>query len=135
MPQTTALAEQILALSKLSWIDVSKDTADLSETEFLALDYLTDAGTAHVGQIQQHVGVLPAQMSRMVRRLESAGFVRSAINPQDRRKVDVAITDSGRQVHGKYRRAKLAPVIEALDRLTAAERGQFMALVEKMSGR
>jgi DNA-binding MarR family transcriptional regulator len=135
MPQTGQLAEQILALSKLSWIDVSAETADLAETEFLALDYLTEAHSAHVGEIQKYIGVLPSQMSRMLRRLESAGFTRSAINPEDRRKVDVAITESGRQVHAKYRRAKLAPIVRALERLSQAERAQFMALVQKMSAR
>jgi len=87
MPEIAVLAEQILALSKLSWIDVSRKTADLSETEFLALDRLTDVGTAHVGAIQKHVGALPAQMSRLLRRWVSSGFVTSDINRDDRRRV------------------------------------------------
>ena len=95
-------------------------TTRLAEPEFLALDHLVEAGTATVGQIQRQIGVLPAQMSRHLRRLRSAGFVTCQINRDDRRKVNVAITQSGGAVHAKYRRAKL-------------ERSQFMGLVQKMA--
>ena len=122
MPATTRLAEAIFALSKRSWIETSRQTAEL-----------TEAGTATVGQIQRQIGVLPAQMSRHLRRLRSAGFVTCQINRDDRRKVNVAITQSGGAVHAKYRRAKLAPIIAALERLTEHERSQFMGLVQKMA--
>lgn len=133
MPATTRLAEAIFALSKRSWIETSRQTAELTEPEFLALDHLVEAGTATVGQIQRQIGVLPAQMSRHLRRLRSAGFVTCQINRDDRRKVNVAITQSGGAVHAKYRRAKLAPIIAALERLTEHERSQFMGLVQKMA--
>lgn len=135
MPETANLAEAILALSKKSWIEASRQTAEITESEFLALDYLTGVGTATVGETQQHIKVVPAQMSRMLRRLESAGFSTSDINREDRRKVDITTTESGRAVHAKYRRAKLAPIIAALERLTSDERAAFMQLVNKMSAR
>ena len=132
MPESVQLAEQILAWSKLSWIGVSRQTADLSETEFLSLDHIVESGTANVGQINKHVGVLPAQMSRILRRIEGAGFIHCGINPQDKRKVDVEITAAGRRAHAAYRHAKLAPIAVALERLTPAERTRFMQLVQKM---
>jgi DNA-binding MarR family transcriptional regulator len=135
MPETIRLAEHLLALSKSTWIEGSRDTADLSETEFLALDHLAEAGTTTVGVIQKHTGVLPAQMSRILRRLEDEGFVSTAMNRTDRRKVDVSLTDSGRRRHARYRQAKLAPLLAALERLTPEERSLFMGLVEKMTRR
>jgi DNA-binding MarR family transcriptional regulator len=135
MPETAQLAEAILALSKKSWIQASRGTTEITESEFLALDCLTEVGTATVGETQQHIKVVPAQMSRLLRRLESAKFVTSDINPEDRRRVDITITDSGRAVHARYRKAKLAPIIAALDHLTENERAQFMALVHKMTSR
>ena len=59
----------------------------------------------------------------------------SEINRQDRRRIDVTITHAGRASHARYRDAKLAPILAALERLTQTERSQFMMLVEKMSGR
>ena len=133
MPRTTELAEHIFALSKRSWIAVSKQTAGLSETEFLSLDVLAELGRSNVGQIQKRVGVLPAQMSRLLRRLETAGFIRCQINRQDKRKIDVLITPAGRRAHAAYRQAKLTPIIAALERLTPEERAQFMELIQRMA--
>jgi len=133
MPRTTELAEHIFALSKRSWIAVSKQTAGLSETEFLSLEVLAELGRSYVGQIQKRVGVLPAQMSRLLRRLETAGFIRCQINQQDKRRIDVLITPAGRRAHATYRQAKLTPIITALERLTPEERAQFMELIQRMA--
>jgi len=45
----------------------------------------------------------------------------------------VAITDPGRRAFEKLRDVKLRRTIEALQRLTEEERGQFMALLTKMT--
>lgn len=103
--------------------------AEVTECGVLALDYLAQVGSTTVDEIQEQINVLPAQVARVVRQLQSAGFVSSDINPQDRRGVDVSITDEGRAVHSKCRQAKLAPIIASLEGLGADERSQFMGLV------
>lgn len=133
MPNTFQLAEAILEMSKRTWIETSKQTADLTESEFLVLDYLVDRGTATVGEAGKHVKLLPAQMSRVLRRLETAGMVSCDINADDRRRVDVTTTAQGRRSHADYQNAKRAPIVAALDRLTEKERSQFIALVQKMA--
>lgn len=135
MPRTVELAESIFLISKLSWRDASQKTTQLTESEFLALDYLAGAGTATVGAVKDHIRVLAAQMSRLVRSLEDAGFVTCELNSADRRRVNLTITKTGRKAHEKYREAKLAPIVQALERLTADEREQFMTFVEKMAAR
>ena len=135
MPEIANLAEAILAMSKKSWIEASRETAEITESEFLSLDYLVEVGTATVGETQQQIKVVPAQMSRLLRRLQSSGFVTSDINREDRRRVDITITESGRAIHAKYRKAKLAPIIAALERLSHDERDAFMKIVNKMSAR
>ncbi len=74
-------------------------------------------------------------MSRLRRRLESSGFVTSDINREDRRRVDITMTESGRIVHARYRKAKLGPIVAALKRLSSDKREAFMKLVNKMSAR
>src|SRR5262249_51625995 len=46
-------------------------TGDLKEVEFLTLAILQEHGTMIVGDIQRLLGVLPAQMSRIIRSLEN----------------------------------------------------------------
>ena len=133
MSDITELGEQILAISRQSWADKSARGAKLTETEFIALDYLSHEGTAAVGQIRGHIGVLPAQMSRIMRSLEDAKFVTAGINRQDKRKIDVTITEAGQRACEKFRRAKLGRIIDALEKLTEDERSQFLALLHRMT--
>lgn len=72
-------AEQVLTLAKRAWAGASQHTTDISEPEFLTLDHLADGKTNYVGRVQEQVGVLPAQMTRILGRLESAGLVRCQI--------------------------------------------------------
>lgn len=134
MPHTNELAEAIFAVSKRSWAESSKQTSVVTESEFLALEFLCETGTTSVGEIQHHINVVPAQMSRLLRRLEGEKLVTTAINLEDRRKVDVTISDAGKAVRDEYRDAKMAPIIAALERLAPEERGEFMNLVRKMTG-
>src|ERR1700730_11260891 len=70
---------------------------DLKELEFLTLTILQEQGTMIVGDIQRLLGVLPAQMSRIIRSLENRErpLIACRINPRDKRKIDVCLTASG----------------------------------------
>ena len=46
-------------------------SGDLKEIEFLTLTILSSHGTMIVGDIQRLLGVLPAEMSRIIRSLEA----------------------------------------------------------------
>src|SRR5262249_27489479 len=77
---------------------------DLKEVEFLALSLLQERGTLIVGEIQRQLGVLPAQMSRIIRSLEDRErpFIACRINPRDKRKIDVCLTDAGERALQDY---------------------------------
>ena len=105
--QLQAFADEVFDLSKESWIAQSrgktKKHPDLTETEFLTLDVLARAARSYtVGEIQREIGVLPAQMSRIIRSLEKKGgksLVQCRINPDDKRKIDVDLSPAGREAH------------------------------------
>src|SRR5437870_211463 len=68
-------------------------SGDLKEVEFLTLSILQHHDTLIVGEIQRMLGVLPAQMSRIIRSLEARErpLIACRINPHDKRKIDVAL--------------------------------------------
>ena len=59
-------------------------SGDLKEIEFLTLAILQANGTMIVGDIQRILGVLPAQMSRVIRSLENRDrpLIQCRINPR-----------------------------------------------------
>jgi len=133
------MAEEIFELTKLGWLLRAKrrkrGTLDLTESEFLTLDLLVQNQSLTVSQLRKRIGVLPAQMSRILRSLErrtGKPLIRCTINPQDRRKVNVSITEAGKRAHRAFREARLATTLETLLQLPDPDRREFMRLLEKI---
>jgi DNA-binding MarR family transcriptional regulator len=137
--QLEALGEEIFELTKIvarARAQASnKHVETLTETENLTLDLLSKKAVMTVGEIQKAVGVLPAQMSRIVRSLEDkagSAYIECNINPQDRRMINVSITTAGQKALSGYRKARLAMIMRILSVLDSEEREGFMGMLRKM---
>src|SRR6266436_9780346 len=95
-------------------------TGDLKEVEFLTLAILAQHRTMIVGDIQRLLGVLPAQMSRIIRSLENRDrpLIACRINSRDKRKIDVCLTNSGEKALMDYRDASVSRIVEHLRHLS-----------------
>ena len=133
-----AMAEEIFELYKLVALLRSRESSgaeELSETEYLTLDCLAKSQPLTIGEVQRKIGVVPAQMSRIVRALEEnggRGLLRSQINPKDRRCVDIFLTETGRAAHAKFRAARLGSMHQTLAVLTPDDRESFMRIVSQL---
>jgi DNA-binding MarR family transcriptional regulator len=65
------------------------ERAGLSATEHKAMDILSRAGPLTAGELADHTGLTTGAVTGLIDRLEAAGFVRRARDPDDRRKVIV----------------------------------------------
>lgn len=132
--------EEIFAISKDFWTshptNPIRQEAELSEKEFATLDILTRAdGPLAVGDIQRQIGILPAQMSRVIRLLESKdgqALISCSINQTDKRKIDVELTEAGRKAHHDYHHVRLGGIEKILSGLTAEDRDDLVRLVRKV---
>jgi DNA-binding MarR family transcriptional regulator len=111
-------------------------SGDLKEVEFLTLAILHEHGTMIVGDIQRLLGVLPAQMSRIIRSLENRErpFISCQINPRDKRKVDVCLTSGGEKALLEYESRRTDRLIELLRDLPEEEQVDLNRLVDKLHG-
>ena len=107
---------------------------DLKEVEFLALALLHARGTMIVGQIQRQLGVLPAQMSRIIRSLENRTqpLISCQINSLDKRKIDVCLTDAGTKALLDYQATRFQRLMERLRDLPEEEQDDLVRLIEKL---
>jgi DNA-binding MarR family transcriptional regulator len=135
------LALRVFELTKLTWIgsqqEKFKGGYDLSESEFLALDALETVGTTlSVGELRRFVGVLPAQMSRIIKALEhryDEKLVVCSIHPSDKRKINVAITPKGHRAVHAYRDAKIKASIEAFRSLSDEDLRAMESILAKVA--
>lgn len=129
------MAGEIFELYRLIAMARSRQPAghhDLSETEFLTLDALYKDQPQTIGEVQKRVGVVPAQMSRIVRALEQRQgdpFIVCKINPADRRRIDLTLTNCGKEAYENYRSNRLASMTSILQVLEPDDRLHFMRIL------
>ena len=106
----------------------------LKEMEFLTLAILHENDPMIVGDIQRILGILPAQMSRIIRSLENrtTPLVSCQINTRDKRKVDVHLTDAGAQLLSEYIAPRVRAIGDLLGQLTEEERENLAHLLERL---
>jgi DNA-binding MarR family transcriptional regulator len=107
---------------------------DLKKIEFLTLKILDLHGTMIVGDIQRLLGILPAQMSRVIRSLESRerALVACCINPHDKRKVDVLMTPAGEKTLRAYEDLRIQGISDLLHRLADDDLENIQLLLDKL---
>jgi DNA-binding MarR family transcriptional regulator len=137
--RTDDLARRCLTLFTRLMLELPRgrrrNAGDLKELEFLTLTILRQNSTMIVGDIQRILGVLPAQMSRIIRSLEDRAtpLVACGINPHDKRKVDVQITPAGEQVLADCLAPRVQAVNDLLGRLAEDERDALCHLLERLA--
>ena len=106
----------------------------LKDIEFLTLTILNGHGTMIVGDIQRLLGVLPAQMSRIIRSLEARDrpLIACRINPHDKRKIDVCLTGAGEKALADYREHRVRAIADLLRRLPEEDLGDIHGLLDKL---
>jgi DNA-binding MarR family transcriptional regulator len=105
----------------------------LKEIEFLTLALLRRQASLIVGDIQRALGVLPAQMSRVIRALEGREqpLIVCRINTRDKRKIDVTLTPAGLRACQDYQDVRLRHIGELLGRLSEDELEDLHHLLER----
>ena len=108
----------------------------LREVEFHTLAILQERGTMIVGDIQRLLGVLPAQMSRIIRLLENRPepLIICRINPSDKRKIDVHITETGQKTLLEFQAVRVRRIADQLQDLSDDEQEHLLQLLDRLHG-
>ena len=85
-------------------------------------------GVTH-GDLAERLRVTPATITKMIQRMEKAGFVERRADPLDKRISRVYLTEAGHAIHEAMDEALQTLEEESLAGLTEAERGQLYQLL------
>jgi DNA-binding MarR family transcriptional regulator len=125
---------EVVAQICLSTLRGRRRAGDLKEVEFLTLSILHAHDIMIVGDIQRLLGVLPAQMSRIIRALENRErpLIQCRINSRDKRKIDVVLTAAGEKALLDYQGARVGRIVERLRTLPDDELEDIVRLLHKL---
>ncbi|MDF6017091.1 MarR family transcriptional regulator [Streptomyces sp. JH34] len=99
----------------------------LTYPQYLAMMVLWEHGPLPVKTIGERLHLDSGTLSPLLKRLESAGFVRRERSPEDERSVTVHLTDSGSELH-----ERALPVPRAILRATGLSVEEILALQETL---
>ena len=91
----------------------------LSESDIDALELLIDTGAATAGKLSDLMGLTTGAVTRVIDRLEQAGYVRRTADPADRRRVVVEVVPE--------RVATVQSLLASLERASEEEVGRYSA--------
>jgi DNA-binding transcriptional ArsR family regulator len=86
-----ARESRLMARQLVRFYDAVADQLGLHVTDLTCLGALRDRGRAGVGELATELGLTTGAVSRVISRLERAGFVRRIPDPVDRRKVIIEL--------------------------------------------
>ena len=137
-PRVEDLAHELFAVVTqicLSTLRGRRRPGELKEVEFLSLALLQANGTMIVGDLQRVLGVLPAQMSRVIRSLENCErpLITCQINSRDKRKIDVALTPFGEKTLLDFQDSRIGPISRRLEQLSEEDREDLLRALNKLS--
>lgn len=92
--------------------------AEMTDGQFAVLAHLSSLGAHTLSALADREGITAPSMNRTVNSLEELGYLTRTEDPDDRRRVVIAITDAGRSVVAETTRRRdewLASVLAGLD--------------------
>lgn len=104
----------------------------MSDGQFAVLAALTRHGAHTLGELADRERVSAPSMNRTVNCLEESGYLSRTPDDTDRRKVNIALTDAGRDVVAETVRRRDSWLEGALADLTPAQRATLAAAAEIM---
>lgn len=124
------------AVMRLTWLEhklfaVQLERFQLTSAQYLSLLHMARFGPGcTMGKLAEHMHQSSATMTGIVDRLCRRGLAERRPDPDDRRRVTVVLTDSGRQLLAATSEAKRARTLDILHTFSGAERKQLVKLLE-----
>lgn len=112
-----SLAEKMLSVrARLSHLPAGEAVSDACGGEFFALSLLLlDDAPGCPSGLRRSMGVSSARIAALLKHLEQKGWISRSADEHDERRVNVSLTDAGRELINRRRR-------EAIERVAAALR-------------
>ncbi|HET6444440.1 MAG TPA: MarR family transcriptional regulator [candidate division Zixibacteria bacterium] len=116
----------------------SLDEAGLSRAQYRVLinlffaEQMGERGELNPSEISDRQGVSRNTMSSLIRNLEDGGLVERHLDPLDRRRFNISLTESGRALVTDYAGQHLATIGSCFSGLTADEQENLYQLLRKV---
>lgn len=117
------------------WARMARELAglghDLTFSQYITLKKLAD-GTAGVTDLARAAEVNPGAMTRLLDKLEAKGLVARTADPDDRRALNIQLTEAGTVIWQDINKCGQRVREQAMAGMSEAERAQLTSLLEQV---
>ena len=139
-PKTIRLMDELGFVSRSLYHmgEQSVDEAGLSFAQYRVLMHLFfaeemgDRSKLNPSEISDRQGVSRNTMSAFIRNLEDDGLIERDLDPHDRRRFNISLTDSGRAIVSQHTRNHLKTIDDCFSALTPEEQETLFELLQKL---
>jgi len=100
--------------------------------QFLILGFLHNNGDSKMCGIAKFMSVTTAAMTGMVDRLEKYGYVKREPEPQDRRIINVSLTQKGLELVRKINHKRRRMIIDVFGKVSEDDRSDYLRVLMKI---
>ncbi|HET7362565.1 MAG TPA: MarR family transcriptional regulator [Burkholderiales bacterium] len=104
----------------------------LNTAQALVIVLLAEGVSSTAAGIGRELSHDPGAMTRMLDKLEDAGYVRRVPRPRDRRATDLELSAEGRRLHGEVRRVQVAVLNRMLRGFSRTEARTLERLLKRV---
>jgi DNA-binding MarR family transcriptional regulator len=105
---------------------------DVTPSQARALGVLRRHGPLRLGDLAEHLRIVPRSATEVVDALEAKGLARRSADPSDRRATLVSLTDRGIELGEEVRRARGIESERLLERLSATDRAHLGRILRRL---
>lgn len=115
-------------------LDAAMTESGLSYSKYKILYLLETRGPSRLTEIAEHFAFAPRSITEAVDNLERDGLAAREPDPTDRRAKLVTITPAGQAAIDATKKVKAKVIQQIFGKLTEAQRKEFSALLDTLSG-
>ncbi|WP_328535254.1 MarR family transcriptional regulator [Streptomyces sp. NBC_00344] len=126
-PHTLPDVSHVLELLEATW-EHSRDvlsTAPVSAAQTRVMHIIEREPGINLSALRRHLSAAAPSVTRLCDRLQAAGFLRKTPRPEDRRELQLTLTDAGTAHLREIRRRREQALRQAMSRMTPSSREAF----------
>ncbi|NCT87930.1 MarR family transcriptional regulator [Stenotrophomonas acidaminiphila] len=111
---------------------MAEENIGIGFTHFVGLKTLAHMAPCTANELAQALDQVPSAVTRLLDKLESLGCVRREAHAQDRRALQIVLTEQGRELCARLKKRGDAVMDYAMRDLSPDERAQLMSLLTRI---
>jgi DNA-binding MarR family transcriptional regulator len=108
------------------------ETGEMTRTELSILASVARHGPIRLGELAEFEGINPTMLSRIVGKLDQAGFIERIADENDRRAARVEVTSKGRGTYRRLLSDRAQLLATAVDQLPAEQSSALLDALEAL---